>query len=257
MSRSSFNASFLGHTVSICRDEYQELVKTAQQYENLCRNLLDGGVGEEALELLSSKTAANANSRNESDESWPITAANGIPEEVKTLADDGSAVRLRSGNNVDPRGFVPYSHANQGSYTGGGSILHDPTSDGNSSEDFESDSTETEKASLVQEHGLVSGPKYEKVATRTVQLLNLAPGTTFADITSVVRGGFLVDIFLRARDSTVALSFLYASDAQAFYQYVQLNGLQIKGTEVRWQSPFNPGYFYIPQYLANPASRLE
>jgi hypothetical protein len=75
-------------------------------------------------------------------------------------------------------------------------------------------------------------PMVEPVATRTVELLNLCKGTTMADITSVVRGGLLVNIYIRPGDNTAVLSFLHESDARTFYQHVRTDGLYVNNAKV-------------------------
>lgn len=79
--------------------------------------------------------------------------------------------------------------------------------------------------------------QYDMKCTRTVLLSNLAEGTTHADITDAVRGGLLLDIFLRPRDRCVALSFLHAVDARAFLDHVRKNDLYIKNKRVRTLQP--------------------
>jgi hypothetical protein len=75
--------------------------------------------------------------------------------------------------------------------------------------------------------------QYDLKCTRTVLLSNLPEGTTHADITDAVRGGLLLDIFLRPHDRAVALSFLHAADARAFFDHVRKNDLYIKNKRVR------------------------
>lgn len=75
--------------------------------------------------------------------------------------------------------------------------------------------------------------QYDLKCTRTVLLSNLAEGTTHADITDSVRGGLLLDIFLRPHDRCVAVSFLHAADARAFFDHVRKNDLYIKNKRVR------------------------
>ncbi|EFY85603.1 hypothetical protein J3458_009011 [Metarhizium acridum] len=117
--------------------------------------------------------------------------------------------------------------------TGDGTKFNGSESASNSSAASENDSMDDDDApSGALLARTTSQPIVEPTATRTVQLLNLPEGTTIADVTSIVRGGLLVNIYFRARDNMVALSFLHSSDAHAFYQYVQANGLYIKNTKV-------------------------
>ncbi|KAG5943078.1 hypothetical protein E4U53_007111 [Claviceps sorghi] len=100
-----------------------------------------------------------------------------------------------------------------------------------SPDDSESDSPDPQPFSSVDSE---PNPKFERHAARTVQLCNLPTDTTLAEITSVVRGGLLVDV--QKKKETASLSFLHPKDARAFYDYVQTNRLDINGSEVnvRW-----------------------
>ena len=72
----------------------------------------------------------------------------------------------------------------------------------------------------------------ESSAQRSVQLLNLIPGVTHGDIAAIVRGGPLLEIFLRARDNTATVSFVRESDAVAFFDHTQTHGLYFKDRKV-------------------------
>lgn len=68
--------------------------------------------------------------------------------------------------------------------------------------------------------------------TRTILLSGLAEGTTHVDITDAIRGGLLLDVFLRSHDRSVAVSFLHAADARGFFDHVRKNDLYIKNKRV-------------------------
>jgi hypothetical protein len=74
--------------------------------------------------------------------------------------------------------------------------------------------------------------QYDIRCTRTVLLSDLPEGTTHADVTDAVRGGLLLDIFLRPHDRCVAVSFLHAADARAFFNHVRKNDLYIRNKRV-------------------------
>lgn len=75
-------------------------------------------------------------------------------------------------------------------------------------------------------------PQYMKHAKRTIQLTNLPDGATYAEITDVVRGGILLDIYIRSNDRIAAISFLEEEPAQAFFHHVRRNDLYIRGRRV-------------------------
>lgn len=75
--------------------------------------------------------------------------------------------------------------------------------------------------------------EYERHCVRTVLIMAIPDGTTYEDVTSAVRGGMLLDIFLRMRECTAQVSFLRALDAQNFVDHVKKHDLYIKGKRVR------------------------
>lgn len=74
--------------------------------------------------------------------------------------------------------------------------------------------------------------QFERQCTRTVQLANLAEGTTHADITNAVRGGMLLDVFLRNHERCAAISFLHSADARKFYDHTRRHDLYIRNKRV-------------------------
>jgi hypothetical protein len=62
---------------------------------------------------------------------------------------------------------------------------------------------------------------YQKNAQRSVQLLNLPEGMCYSEIVNSVKGGLLLDIFLRGNDRSVAISFLEEDAARLFFSFVK------------------------------------
>ncbi|KAI9167342.1 Negative regulator of differentiation 1 [Paramyrothecium foliicola] len=126
-------------------------------------------------------------------------------------------------------------------------------------QDAETDSSDTE-VTKVSPQAAYDAPKpvvprrraFERDATRTLQFSNLPDGVTHADITAVVRGGQLLDVFLRRRDGTATVSFLHGDDANAYYAYVRRNDLYIndKRVELSW----NERQFALPSHVAQKIS---
>lgn len=75
-------------------------------------------------------------------------------------------------------------------------------------------------------------PQYEKFAKRTLLISNLPEGTTHADVVDVVRGGMLLDIYIRPHDRTASVSFLGEVNAQEFFRHVKRHDLYIRGKRV-------------------------
>lgn len=76
-------------------------------------------------------------------------------------------------------------------------------------------------------------PHLGRDAPRSLLLSNLAEGTSHADITSAVRGGQLLEVFMRPQGKYANVSFVHAQDAGAFYEYVRRHGLYISQKRVR------------------------
>ncbi len=74
--------------------------------------------------------------------------------------------------------------------------------------------------------------QYDKFAKRTILLVNLPEGVTHADVVDVVRGGMLLDIYLRTHDRTASVSFLEEAAAHDFFRHVKRHDLYIRGKRV-------------------------
>ncbi|OAA44877.1 RNA recognition motif containing protein [Metarhizium rileyi] len=226
MSLPAADADFGFPVLQITRNEYASLVKSAQQYDTLCRNLLNGGVPRETIELLSTQSSSNADEPRAVKHCSPDSA-----NSLRSSGHDASTPSCRSGH-ARPYGFVPYPNCNSNLSTGDGTKFNASGSASNSSTTSDNDSLGADDGPSGALLAPTSKPTVAPTATRTVQLLHLAEGTTIADVTTVVRGGLLVNIYSRARQNSVALSFLHSSDAHAFYHHVQANGLYIKNSKV-------------------------
>lgn len=75
--------------------------------------------------------------------------------------------------------------------------------------------------------------QFDKFAKRTVLLTNLPENTNHADLADAVRGGMLLDLYLRTHDRTASISFLEEGAAQDFFSHVKRYDLYIKGKRVR------------------------
>jgi hypothetical protein len=74
--------------------------------------------------------------------------------------------------------------------------------------------------------------QYDVFAKRTILLANLPDAVTHTDIVDVVRGGMLLDIYLRTNDRTASVSFLEEAHAQEFFRHVKRHDLYIRGKRV-------------------------
>lgn len=73
---------------------------------------------------------------------------------------------------------------------------------------------------------------YERQCARSLLFCGLAEGTTHIDITEAIRGGQLLDIYMRGNERMAAVSFVHAADAQAFFEHVRRHDLYIRHKRV-------------------------
>ena len=76
-------------------------------------------------------------------------------------------------------------------------------------------------------------PALAKYDQRTIVIKNLSERTTHTDIAAIVRGGLLLEIFLRIRDRMANVSFVEGSAAAKFLQHVKKHGVYLHG---KWVS---------------------
>lgn len=88
------------------------------------------------------------------------------------------------------------------------------------------------QAQAQDQSGASVRPYYERQCARSFQLCNLAEGTTHLDITEAIRGGQLLDIYLRSYERTATVSFVQATDARAFFDHVRRHDLYIRHKRV-------------------------
>ena len=74
---------------------------------------------------------------------------------------------------------------------------------------------------------------------RTVYLTKLPERVTYAKIFDVIRGGAVVDVWVKASDHAASVSFIECDAAENFYQYARKNDIYIDGRRVIYTSPFS------------------
>ncbi|KAI4275417.1 MAG: hypothetical protein LQ337_003249 [Flavoplaca oasis] len=84
---------------------------------------------------------------------------------------------------------------------------------------------------------------------RTVLLQNLPESVTHRDIVDIVRGGLLLDVYLRTQDRSASVSFVDGSAAQAFLSYAKRNGIYVRGR--RLSLDWSDRQFYMPGHVAS------
>lgn len=73
---------------------------------------------------------------------------------------------------------------------------------------------------------------YARAEQRTIIAKNLSDRVTHKDIVDIVRGGAVLDIFIRANDRSASISFVEGSAAQEFMSYAKRNDVYIHGKRV-------------------------
>lgn len=74
--------------------------------------------------------------------------------------------------------------------------------------------------------------QYARAEQRTIVLKNLSERITHKDIVDIIRGGALLDIYLRANERTASVSFVEGAAAQNFMNYAKRNDIYIHGKRV-------------------------
>lgn len=74
---------------------------------------------------------------------------------------------------------------------------------------------------------------------RTIYLTKLPDRVTYAQIFSVIRGGTIVDVWMKPSDHAASVSFVDCSAAENFYQYARKNDIYIDGKRVQALAPMS------------------
>ncbi|KAH8596845.1 hypothetical protein B0O99DRAFT_618775 [Bisporella sp. PMI_857] len=233
-------------TVTIPKLEHDSLLESARQLANLRRNLFRGGALEATLAILM-QDESNLEVHEEPDTDQANKAQNRFTTSRELHSQrDGSRNYTYGQNSVyTPRN--PNMRASNASYhdhNGNEDYAFSP--DGGEYENFDGESVNHDFQPRP------GRPQYVKHAKRSLLLANLPESVTHSDITDVVRGGMLLDIYLRSHERTATVSFLEETDAQKFFQHVKRHDLYIKCKRVviRWADR----QFILPSHVANKVS---
>ncbi|KAL2256194.1 hypothetical protein VTK26DRAFT_2048 [Humicola hyalothermophila] len=212
------------------------------------RNLLRGGVGEETVDLLSQDDETIQHGNYQAS----------LPQEPDPSEDGGArlyspAPQAYSGGFGRPNGL---SHDSLRGNPHGRYHERPSWADRDGEDDEDDEETAATELDSPVEGPAGAGytkpqsqrPQFERQCARTIQLLNLAEGTSHADIVNAVRGGMLLDVFLRTHDRSATVSFLHSADAKKFHDYVRRHDLYIrnKRIDVKWSDR----QFLLPGHVA-------
>ncbi|KAI5928379.1 hypothetical protein F4810DRAFT_643332 [Camillea tinctor] len=235
-------------TVAVPKEEYSRLLLVARQYENLKQNLINGGAAKETIQLLSeddaSASEADANSTAiPSSQHRQTDNGGGHLEPASEQSHSGS----RYSSKTPHKSHMTEGHGDSTYHYGGFKFRQadrhqnwddlDAASGDNSptySADGPASDMNNERASGPSGHA--SRPHYPRMCRRTITLNGLPDNATHWDITSIVRGGPLLEIYVRAHEHLSHVSFLLEDDAVRFFEYARKNDIYIKNKRivVRW-----------------------
>ncbi|CAG9993321.1 unnamed protein product [Clonostachys byssicola] len=106
--------------------------------------------------------------------------------------------------------------------------------------------------SRAESYPVNSGRRAPREGNRTISLSNLAEGTTHQDVANMIRGGQVLDIYLRYRENTASVSFLREADAKAFMSHVRKHDLYIK--QKRIDVTWNERQFTLSDHIVRKIS---
>ncbi|PHH61053.1 hypothetical protein CDD81_821 [Ophiocordyceps australis] len=218
--------------VTIARTEYDSLVDIARKYENLCHNLTCGGVGEATIQLLSTQVSNAPPSQAAATITAPsLDNIDGRRQRERLASSSLAPVSPPWHHDSRPLGLGNHAWDDDGDDSSSHSLHH-------AADVLDTDATDAYDARHDARHEPTHRAHIERKATRTLILFNLPDGTTHADITSTLRGGLLLDIYIKNRDNTAVVSFLHGADARAFFDHVRHNGLHVKRqkVDVKWHT---------------------
>ncbi|KAF2473498.1 uncharacterized protein BDR25DRAFT_283070 [Lindgomyces ingoldianus] len=220
----------LSNNVTISKAEHEYLLQAVREYHLLKNALFRGGLTAETLETLLS----GENGMSEDPAAYSNTCEEAFrrpkPVAVTMTGTRSSDASPDSENTAVADGLQPRTHSNSYNrvYSFGqpDSSIDTPDKD----DDFQS---------LVN-HRV---PTHDQ---RTVLITNLSDRTTHKDLTNIIRGGRLLDIFLR-NDRSATVSFV--EGAQDFLTYAKKNDIYLhtKRLEFRW----NDRQFHVPSHVSN------
>lgn len=74
--------------------------------------------------------------------------------------------------------------------------------------------------------------RYAREEQRTILAKNLSERATHKDIIDIIRGGLLLDVYIRSNERSASISFVEGSAAQSFMNYVKKNDIYVHGKRV-------------------------
>ncbi|CAF9919173.1 MAG: hypothetical protein HETSPECPRED_003965 [Heterodermia speciosa] len=231
--------------VSIPKVDHDNLLQIAQEYSALKEALYRGGIAPETLKIL-------------------IQGDSGTPQPDGVLDNTSS---LTGGDDYLYDSQKPTAPSRQsaniyGSYTGQSAVWSSkehgsprskpkPSFYGrkySSGHDENSHPSEPDRDDHSRVLPKPERQQYARAEQRSIVAQNLSDRTTHKDLLQVIRGGTVLDIFLRNNERSASISFVEGSAAQDFMNYVRRSDIYIHGKRVEWA--WNDRQFILPGHVA-------
>lgn len=105
-----------------------------------------------------------------------------------------------------------------------------------------------------KEESYLGGPprerkRFAKMEQRTIFAKNLSDRTTHKDIVDFVRGGLVLDIYLRSSERSASISFVEGPAAQEFMNFVKRNDIYVHGKRLDFS--WSERQYNLPGHVAN------
>ncbi|CAN9182892.1 unnamed protein product [Alternaria alternata] len=217
----------LSNNVTISKAEHEYMIQAMREYHLLKSALFRGGLTTETLEtLLQGENGVSSDAPSSYDYVSEHTPAESRATPV--AAPTSFHYRPESDHTAVSHGLQPRPSQS----------LHRIVSYG-VSESFTGDPQDDD-----EDQEPISGRRVPLHDQRTVLITNLSERTTHKDLAGIVRGGRLLDIFLR-NDRSATISFV--EGAADFLAYAKRNDIYLHMKRFRWSDR----QFHVPPHVSN------
>ncbi|KAI1816817.1 hypothetical protein GGS20DRAFT_583163 [Poronia punctata] len=241
--------------IPVSKEEYENLLLVARQFANLKRSLLGAGVTEENIATLVQDSIGSPETSPYVTDEYPY-----VPDQP-----NGGEYLNQGGYQNSPHHTNSYRAYGTATRNTSGKTSWSKVRSPMSEEDHEWGNNDHLGDSFPPSH-LADGPadghigsfarapgpqpaSFPRMCKRTVTICGIPSSATLADVTGVVRGGQLLDVFLRSVEHLASVSFVREEDATRFYEHAKKNDIYIKDKRVwvRWPER----QFILSAHVAN------
>ncbi|KAI1186865.1 hypothetical protein F5B17DRAFT_402077 [Nemania serpens] len=245
---------FAGHDetiISVPKHDYENLLLLSRQFANLKRSLMGAGVTEESIAaLVQDPTGAPPTDPYAVTTDFYNHRQSDVLQERPEEAEGPAATYELTTDSTSRSRNVPYFNDRARPYSF--EENHDWSSHGQLGSTFTpSHSADGPTDAHVDTFHPAQKPRpqYVRMCKRTIALCGLPPFVTLADVTGIMRGGQLLDIYLRGAEHTASVSFVQEEDAVRFYEHARRNDIYIrnKRVSIKWADR----HFILPGHIAS------